>query len=169
MGMCGWCGKSLQCLPGASSGAACPDDCLNGWIFKSYTCNSQKLFGRMTNVAPDSKGFVKAEIADGKYKVRLHTQGKVHGSDLDKLVDVGTNRVVEVTHVFDGGQGRRQVLDQSEALKGRLETNMYVPGQVKEKYYDLEGNVITGDIERVFHGTEDKQPALNAARRMRRR
>jgi hypothetical protein len=37
---------------------------------------------------------------------------------------------------------------------------MYVPGIVKEKYYDLEGEEIGGVKERNFHGVDDeKRPA----------
>jgi hypothetical protein len=99
---CGWCGKSQQCIPGSTIAAACPNDCINGWITKSYGCKKFNVFGRMTNLKTDSTFLLNAEIADPKILLKLHRNREYADPILNKEIDVGFSRVTEKQYLNDG-------------------------------------------------------------------
>ena len=86
----------------------------------------------MTNLRPDATRFIKADIAEPKTHVRTTRMSTVGGSRTHTEVDLGTNHVVESTTVVDGDYRKNRRMDQIEALKGRIETTVHVPGKVSD-------------------------------------
>lgn len=66
---CGWCEHVQRCFPKQIERDACPDACVNGWVFGSQSCKGEVKSGHFGKWAVDTDHVRTVEYTYPKYKV----------------------------------------------------------------------------------------------------
>ena len=119
--------------------AVCPEDCLNGWIFQTFGCRTQMVYGNITNIRPESVKLVTAQITQPKTHIRYFKDRAYKNNELTQNnieIDVGQSKHHEYTYYKNGDYELTHKTDITHPIKGEFDNKFAVTYKSDDYYFD---------------------------------